>query len=100
MNTATITALRSSLHSSRLRDSHVMLRALSGTSRFKILMILRKEPAGLTPTEIAKVLNVSLSRVSHQMRILRDHDLVTVTENSREAIYRLRSKQLIDRIVN
>ena len=100
MNTAAMTALRSSLHSSTLRASHAMLRAISGTSRFRILMILRHEPAGLTPTEIAKVLHVSLSRVSHQMRILRDHGLVTVTERSRESVYHLRSKQLIDRIVN
>ncbi len=99
MKTSAILTLRDILRSATLKRTHALLRAVSGTSRFKILMVLRHEPAGLTPTEIAKALNVSLSRISHQLRILRDHDLVTVTAGSREVTYRLRSKQLIDRLV-
>ncbi len=99
MTTAMLSALRARLKSPSFNDSHQLLRTVSGTSRFKILTMLQLSPAGLTPTDIARVLNVSLSRVSHQLRILRDHRLVMTNEGSREVVYRIAPNKVVRQLL-
>ncbi len=64
------------------------LRAIAGSSRLKILYLLSQVPnPGLTITDISKVLGASLSRISHQMRILKKSGLVTADKQGRNVIY-------------
>ena len=50
--------------------------------------------AGLTVTELAKILNMSVSRVSHQLRILREHNLVSAKKINRETLYTLANHRI------
>ena len=64
------------------------LRAIAGSSRLRILYLLVQEQnSGLTITDISKILNASLSRVSHQMRILKKAGLVTSDKHGRNVMY-------------
>jgi ArsR family transcriptional regulator len=65
-----------------------LLRAISGSSRLKILYLLSQvSNPGLTITDISKILNASLSRISHQMRILKKSGLVNAEKQGRNVIY-------------
>ncbi len=64
------------------------IRAAAGSSRLKILFALRSSKDGLTITDISKLLSASLSRVSHQMRILKKAGLVSAEKDGRNVFYR------------
>ena len=67
-----------------------LLRAVCGAIRFKIIFILRYAGRdGLTVTELARILNASLSRTSHQLAILKAHKLIIGTGKNREMVYTL-----------
>lgn len=53
----------------------------------KILLALSREP--LCVCDLAAITGVSASAVSHQLRILRDRDLVAFEREGRRAVYRL-----------
>lgn len=76
----------------RMKESCVICRAICGPTRFKIIALLRHYPKGLAVTQLAKMLHASLSRVSHQLRILKGHKLVEATSQNREKIYKLAEK--------
>lgn len=61
--------------------------ALGDPTRLRILHALAVEP--LCVCDLAVVASVSQSAVSHQLRILRDLDLVTFERDGRRAVYRL-----------
>lgn len=54
-----------------------LLKVLSGSLRFNILILLRSRPNGMTVGEIAETLNGSTSRISHQLSILKKIGLVS-----------------------
>jgi len=57
--------------------------------RFKIMAALRTKPEGLTVSEIAEILEAPISRVSHQLAILRQRQFVRRRRHNRERIYTL-----------
>lgn len=61
--------------------------ALSDATRLRILLALSREQ--LCVCDLAAVTGVSASAVSHQLRVLRDRDLVTFERDGKRAIYRL-----------
>jgi len=61
--------------------------ALSDPTRFRILDALSLEE--LCVCDIASVVGVSQSAVSHQLRMLRNLDLVAFRRDGRRAVYRL-----------
>lgn len=63
------------------------LQALATPSRLRILGRLREGPA--TVTELAAVIGMEQSAVSHQLRMLRHLGLVTGERNGRTVIYAL-----------
>ena len=66
------------------------LRVLCGPMRFRILMALKYlGKNGLTVTNIALILNASPSRISHQLKILKDYKLVEIKKKNREVWYTL-----------
>ena len=62
--------------------------ALATPSRLQILASLRAGP--LTVTQIIREVRMEQSAVSHQLRVLRDHAIVTVERRGRERLYTLR----------
>ena len=71
----------------RLKTMSDIFSALADPTRLRILTALT---AGeLCVCDLAEVTGVSASAVSHQLRLLRDRDLVTFTRTGRRAIYRL-----------
>jgi DNA-binding transcriptional ArsR family regulator len=86
--------LRGEFEDAAVKDYFRTLRVIAGPIRFRILMILRAAPKGLSVTEIAEVLGASLSRISHQMRILRKSKLVSSRRDSRSVIYALANPRI------
>ncbi|MBV8929569.1 MAG: helix-turn-helix transcriptional regulator [Mycobacteriaceae bacterium] len=68
----------------RLAD---LMFALATPSRLQILAALRGGPR--TVSEIIGVVGMEQSAVSHQLRVLRDHRVVTVERRGRERLYML-----------
>jgi DNA-binding transcriptional ArsR family regulator len=61
--------------------------ALADPTRLRILQALATEP--LCVCDLAAVTGVSPSAVSHQLRVLRDRNLVAYDRDGKRAIYRL-----------
>lgn len=78
----------------RVREFYKTMRLLCGPMRFKIIIVLNKHKDGLTVSELAETLGVSLSRVSHQLAILRKHKLVVAKKINRETVYKLANHRL------
>ena len=73
-----------------------MFAALSDNSRVKILLALKEEE--LCVCDIAHVLGASISRVSHQLRILRGLRMVKYRNEGRMAYYSLFDKHIVELI--
>jgi DNA-binding transcriptional ArsR family regulator len=72
--------------------------ALATPSRLQILACLHDGP--LSVSEIVEVVGMEQSAVSHQLRVLRDHDVVSVQRDGRKRLYALRTEhvaELLDR---
>jgi DNA-binding transcriptional ArsR family regulator len=77
-----------------------IMSALATASRVRILAILRDGPIGVT--DLADLLTMEQSAVSHQLRVLRDLGLVTPTRHGRNVSYALHDEHvalLIDQAV-
>lgn len=61
--------------------------ALADPTRFRILQALSLEE--LCVCDVAAIVGVSQSAASHQLRLLRDRDLVTYRRDGKRAVYRL-----------
>ena len=59
--------------------------ALSSTSRVRILMLLRSRPC--TVSELTEATGMEQSAVSHQLRVLREHRIVSVERIGRRRRY-------------
>ncbi|HRY62159.1 MAG TPA: helix-turn-helix domain-containing protein [Candidatus Paceibacterota bacterium] len=86
--------LQTYLKTDTFSKSHKLLRVICGPTRHKIIHILNRSKRGLTETEIAHVLSSSLSKISHQMKILKEHELIVSSGKGRDAIYRLANHKI------
>lgn len=68
-------------------DPVAVFKALADGTRLRILLLLRGRE--LCVCEICYALGMEQSRVSHQMKVLREAGLVTDTRQSRWIIYRI-----------
>jgi ArsR family transcriptional regulator, nickel/cobalt-responsive transcriptional repressor len=66
--------------------------ALATPSRLLILAALRDGPRSVS--EIIAVVGMEQSAVSHQLRVLRDHGVVSVERRGRERLYGLRDEHI------
>ena len=89
MTVAEINNARKLLSSKGAGEFLEMIQVWCGPTRFKILLLLSRYGQGFTVTELAKVLNASLSRISHQLRILKRHHLVSAKGQNRETVYKI-----------
>ena len=70
-----------------MKDVIKIFKALSDPTRLRILLLLLKRD--LCVCELMFILKMSQSRISHQLRILKDADLVEDVRDSRWIIYRI-----------
>lgn len=82
----------------RLRELGRTLRAISGTMRLKILYFLHCEPE-LCVCDLSDILGESISAVSHQLKILRETQLVETRRDSRTIFYSL-NKPVVNRYLD
>ena len=66
--------------------------ALSSTSRVNILMLLRERPC--TVGELTDATGMEQSAVSHQLRVLREHRIVSVERIGRRRRYALHDEDV------
>jgi ArsR family transcriptional regulator, nickel/cobalt-responsive transcriptional repressor len=66
--------------------------ALATPSRLHILASLRAGP--LTVSQIIREVGMEQSAVSHQLRVLRDHSVVSVERRGRERVYALHDEDI------
>jgi DNA-binding transcriptional ArsR family regulator len=71
----------------RVHVRYARLRVVAGPTRYKILVLLGAKPSGMTVSDLAGILSASLSRVSHQMRILRKYGMVASVRRGRTITY-------------
>ena len=64
-----------------------LFKAISDPTRISILFSLKGE--ALSVTDLTKILDMSQSAVSHQLRVLRDSNLVVNKKIGKEVYYRL-----------
>ncbi len=72
---------------SRLKALADVFGALGDPTRLRILLCLRQQP--LCVCDLAAAVGVSESAVSHQLRLLRNLDLVAFRREGRRVVYRL-----------
>lgn len=70
-----------------LKELSGIFKALSDPTRLKIIYILSKSP--LCVCDIANILDMSQSAISHQLRLLRDLNLVKYIRRGKLIIYSL-----------
>jgi DNA-binding transcriptional ArsR family regulator len=68
----------------RLRD---FFKVLGDDTRMRIILLL--EESAKNVTEIANALNMTQSAISHQLRTLYDHRVVTYSKAGQERIYEI-----------
>lgn len=71
----------------RLGETVALFAAFADKTRFTILTALSH--GELCVCDLAQIADVSQSGVSHQLRVLREHDLVTFRREGKRAVYRL-----------
>lgn len=85
----------------KIDKSVAFLKALSDWSRFKIVIIL-KEQDSCCVKDLAKQLGISPSGTSHQLRILKEHNIVDSRRSGKEVIYFLADdhvKTIVDQVI-
>lgn len=75
-----------------LEDVSAIFKALSDPTRTKILFALLKYE--ICVGEMANLLNLSQSHVSHQLRILRKYNIVTYTKDKKMSFYKIKNESV------
>ncbi len=91
MSSQLLNRVQKLLHGKDAKDECRVCRVVCSPTRFKIMMALKGDKKGLTVTQLSKKLRTSLSRTSHQLRILKREEVISSMKAGREAIYKLGS---------
>ncbi len=68
--------------------------ALGNSTRLKILFSLMN--GELCTCDLTNITNLSVSAISHQLRILKDRRIVTYRKDGKNVFYRLEDKHIVD----
>lgn len=74
------------------------LNCLSSATRVKILLLLKYQ-AELSVCDMASILEMTVSAVSHQLRCLRDLDIVTTRRHAQTIYYSLGDNEVITKLL-
>lgn len=88
-----VNKLKKTINQERINTLVEIFKAISDDTRLKILLALKD--GELCVCDIAHVLNLSLSAVSHQLRILRTLELVKYRNEGKMVFYSLVDKYII-----
>jgi ArsR family transcriptional regulator, lead/cadmium/zinc/bismuth-responsive transcriptional repressor len=89
-----VTAAKQALPSDKaLAKASAMLKAVADPTRLRILAALH--PGPLCVCDIAAALEMSLSAISHQLRLLRQQRLVVGERQGKEIYYRLDDQHVV-----
>lgn len=91
--------IRDYLGTKEVKARRDILRAISGQVRFNILAALGQTADGMTVSELAKLFHYSVSRVSHQLRILRTHHIVSMRRNGKSMVYHVADNPFLKDII-
>lgn len=94
MTTKQLRDMRLRLRSNKFKSELRMVRSVCSQPRFKIMVALCHYAAGLTVSEIAAILQAPISRISHQLAILRGIRVVRRRRRNREMIYTLDARPM------
>lgn len=75
-----------------LEELSEFYKIIGDTTRLRILELLQKEE--LNVSEISSKLNMTNSAISHQLQLLRYHDLVKTRRNGKEIYYSLKDEHV------
>ncbi|AVT83651.1 ArsR/SmtB family transcription factor [Rhodopseudomonas palustris] len=78
-------------------DQLAAIRCLANNTRFRILTLIPHK--GIAVENIASALNMTSSAVSHQLALLRRHEIVTATKRGRNIIYRMNGESVRGKLV-
>lgn len=94
MTSGNLQKMRNRLRSKKFKDELKIVRSVCSTPRFKIMSALCHNINGLTVSEIAEIMQAPISRISHQLAILRGIKAVGRQRRNREMIYTLDGRAL------
>lgn len=69
-----------------------LLKAVADATRLRILWVIKEEP--LCVNEIAQLLQMSKSAVSHQLRYLKNQQVVSFTKKGKQVFYVLQNEYI------
>lgn len=89
-----IRKVSSTLNKDKLVDRRIKIhKLLSGETRYKILKLLH-DLEQLCVCDLAEILDTTVSAVSHQLRVLRNADMVATRREGQTIYYSLKSKDV------
>ena len=78
-----------------LSELVIMFKALADPSRLKVIALLTREP-NLCVSDIAKKLNMSISRVSHHLKLLEHLGFVKHRQEGKQVYHNIEDDCIID----
>lgn len=82
------------LKSERVKNGHNIIRAVAGLTRYRIITLLNINPNGLTVSDLASIFSASPSKISHQLRVLKNYNLVFGKREGQTILYRMHADKI------